>query len=183
MDRKKVLYIALMVVLVALLLFGQWYKRPLDMETITGVTDPDDISISVIRQDKDMDLEQRNLNLSAGDEGFDELLAQLEELQFRRPPTNLITSALSFLPSWGTTSKEVEDGGFQHLMITLSQPGADGEQVYGYVGFWVDEWEYRDFDHDISLPLVMEDGKDIGQDLCAQLWDVATPVEPAEMDS
>ena len=62
-------------------------------------------------------------------------------------------------------------------MITLSQPGADGEQVYGYVGFWVDEWEYRDFDHDISLPLVMEDGKDIGQDLCAQLWDVATPVE------
>ena len=83
MDRKKVLYIALMVVLVALLLFGQWYKRPLDMETITGVTDPDDISISVIRQDKDMDLEQRNLNLSAGDEGFDELLAQLEELHQR----------------------------------------------------------------------------------------------------
>lgn len=39
MDRKKVLYIALMAVLVALLLFGQWYKRPLDMETITGVTD------------------------------------------------------------------------------------------------------------------------------------------------
>lgn len=177
MDRKKVLYIALMVVLVALLLFGQWYKRPLDMETITGVTDPDDISISVIRQDKDMDLEQRNLNLSAGDEGFDELLAQLEELQFRRPPTNLITSALSFLPSWSTTSKEVEDGDFQHLMITLSQPGADGERVCGYVGFWVDEWEYRDFDHDISLPLVMEDGKDIGQDLCAQLWDVAAPVE------
>lgn len=179
MDRKKVLYIALMVVLVALLLFGQWYKRPLDMETITGVTAPDHISISVIRWDEDMDLQQRDLDLSAGDEGFDELLTQLEELQFRRPPTNLITSALSFLPSWDTTSKEVEDGDFQHLMITLSQPGADGEQVCGYVGFWVDEWEYRDFGHDISLPLVMEDGKDIGQDLCAQLWDVATPVETA----
>ena len=77
MDRKKVLYIALMVVLVALLLFGQWYKRPLDMETITGVTEPDNISIGVIRRDKDMDLQQRDLNLSAGDEGFEELLAQL----------------------------------------------------------------------------------------------------------
>ena len=175
MDRKKVLYIALMVVLVALLLFGQWYKRPLDMETITGVTDPDDLSISII----DSDLQQRDLKLSAGDEGFDEVLAQLQVLQFRRPPTNLITSALSFLPSWDTTSKEVEDGDFQHLMITLSQPGADGERIYGYVGFWVDEWEYRDFEHGISLPLVMEDGKDIGQDLCAQLWDVATPVETA----
>lgn len=175
MDRKKVLYIALMAVLVALLLFGQWYKRPLDMESITGVTDPDDLSISII----DIDLQQRDLNLSAGDEGFDEVLAQLEQLQFRRPPTNLITSALSFLPSWGTTSKEVEDGDFSHLMITLSQPGADGERLYGYVGFWVDEWEYRDFDHGISLPLVMEDGKDIGQDLCAQLWDAATPVETA----
>lgn len=175
MDRKKVLYIALMVVLVALLLFGQWYKRPLDMETITGVTTPDHISISII----DSDLQQRDLDLSAGDEGFDELLTQLEELQFRRPPTNLITSALSFLPSWGTTSKEVEDGDFQHLMITLSQPGADGERIYGYVGFWVDEWEYQDFEHGISLPLVIEDGKDIGQDLCAQLWDVATPVETA----
>ena len=175
MDRKKVLYIALMVVLVALLLFGQWYKRPLDMETITGVTDPDDLSISII----DSDLQQRDLNRSAGDEGFDEVLAQLQALQFRRPPTNLITSALSFLPSWSTTSKEVEDGDFSHLMITLSQPGADGERLYGYVGFWVDEWEYRDFDHGISLPLVMEDGKDIGQDLCAQLWDAATPVETA----
>ena len=70
MDRKKVLYIALMVVLVALLLFGQWYKRPLDMETITGVTEPDNISIGVIRRDKDMDLQQRDLNLSAGDEGL-----------------------------------------------------------------------------------------------------------------
>lgn len=122
MDRKKVLYIALMAVLVALLLFGQWYKRPLDMETITGVTDPDDLSISII----DSDLQQRDLNLSAGDEGFDEVLAQLQALQFRRPPTNLITSALSFLPSWGTTSKEVEDGDFSHLMITLSQPAPTG---------------------------------------------------------
>mgnify|MGYP000119759194 CR=1 FL=1 len=70
MDRKKVLYIALMVVLVALLLFGQWYKRPLDMETITGVTEPDHISISVICWDEDMNLQQRDLDLSAGDEAL-----------------------------------------------------------------------------------------------------------------
>ena len=177
MKREKIFYTTAIVLLVAALIGCLYYKRPLDIKALTGVTAPDDISISIILTDGNMDLEQRDLSLSAGDEGFEELLARLEELQFRRPPTNLIREALPFLPELGEDSKEWEDGDFQHLFISLSQPGEDGERVQGYVDFWVDEWEYRDFSRDISLPLAVADSKETGQTLCAELWDKATPVE------
>lgn len=177
MKREKIFYTAAIVLLVAALIGCLYYKRPLDIKELTGVTDPDDIAISVILTDGDMDLQQRDLTLSAGDEGFDELLTQLEAIQFRRPPTNLVRIALPFLPELGESSKEWEDGDFQHLYISLSQPGEDGERVSGFVEFWVDEWKYRDFDRALSLPLAVEDSKATGQDLCAQIWDKATPVE------
>ena len=47
MDRKKVLYIALMVVLVALLLFGQWYKRPLGLDELVPDVDARSVSLTV----------------------------------------------------------------------------------------------------------------------------------------
>lgn len=177
MKREKIFYTTAIVLLVAALIGCLYYKRPLDIKELTGVTDPDDIAISVILTDGDMDLQQRDLTLSAGDEGFDELLTQLEAIQFRRPPTNLVRIALPFLPELGESSKEWEDGDFQHLYISLSQPGEDGERVSGFVEFWVDEWKYRDFDRALSLPLAVEDSKATGQDLCAQIWDKATPVE------
>lgn len=177
MKREKIFYTIAIVLLVAALIGCLYYKRPLDIKALTGVKEPDNISISIILTDENMDLQQRDLTLSAGDAGFDDLLARLEEIQFRRPPTNLIRIALPFLPELGESSREWEDGDFQHLYITLSQPGEDGERVYGYVEFWVDEWEYRDFSRDISLPLAVEDSKETGQDLCAKLWDQATPVE------
>ena len=177
MKREKIFYTAAIVLLVAALIGCLYYKRPLDIMELSGVTAPDDIAISVILTDGDMDLQQRDLTLSAGDEGFDELLTQLEAIQFRRPPTNLVRIALPFLPELGESSKEWEEGDFQHLYISLSQPGEDGEQVSGFVEFWVDEWKYRDFDRNLSLALAVEDSKATGQDLCAQIWDKATPVE------
>lgn len=177
MKREKIFYITAIVLLVAALIGCLYYKRPLDIKTLTGVTDPDDISISVILVDGSMDHQQRDLSLSAGDEGFEELLALLEEIKFRRPPTNLIRIALPFLPELGEDSKEWEDGDFQHLYIALSQPGEGGERNNGFVEFWVNEWEYRDFARGISLPLAVENSKETGQDLCAQIWDEASPVE------
>ena len=47
MDRKKVLYLALMVVLVALLLFGQWYKRPLGLDELVPDVDARSVSLTV----------------------------------------------------------------------------------------------------------------------------------------
>lgn len=177
MKREKIFYITAIAVLAAALVAALVYKRPLDIKTLTGVTEPDDIAITVLLVDEDMDTQQRDLTLSAGDEGFDELLARLEELRFRRPPTNLIRIVLPFLPESSGEAQEWEDGEFQHLFISLSQPGENGERVYGYVEFWVDEWEYRDFDRNLSLPLAVENAKETGQDLCAQIWEIATPVE------
>lgn len=177
MKREKIFYITAIAVLAAALVAALVYKRPLDIKTLTGVTEPDDIAITVLLVDEDMDTQQRDLTLSAGDEGFDELLARLEELRFRRPPTNLIRIVLPFLPESGGEAQEWEAGEFQHLFISLSQPGENGERVYGYVEFWVDEWEYRDFDRNLSLPLAVENAKETGQDLCAQIWEIATPVE------
>ena len=177
MKREKIFYITAIAVLAAALVAALVYKRPLDIKTLTGVTEPDDIAITVLLVDEDMDTQQRDLTLSAGDEGFDELLARLEELRFRRPPTNLIRIGLPCLPESGGEAQKWEDGEFQHLFISLSQPGENGERVYGYVEFWVDEWEYRDFDRNLSLPLAVENAKETGQDLCAQIWEIATPVE------
>ena len=177
MKREKLFYITAIVLLAVVLIGCLYYKRPLDIKTLTGVTEPDDIAISIILVDENMDHQQRDLTLSAGDEGFEELLTRLEEIQFRRPPTNLVRIALPFLPELGQDSREWEEGDFQHLYISLSQPGEDGERIYGSVDFWVDEWEYRDFDRDLSLPLAVENSKATGQDLCAELWDTATPVK------
>lgn len=177
MKREKIFYITAIVLLVVVLIGCLYYKRPLDIKELTGVTNPDNISISVILVDENIDKEQRDLTLSAGDEGFDELLARLEEIKFRRPPTNLVRIALPFLPELGESSKEWEDGDFQHLVISLSQPGEGETRIQGHVRFWIDEWEYRDFDRAIMLPLAVENSKATGQDLCAELWDMATPVE------
>ena len=177
MKREKIFYITAIVLLVAALIGCLYYKRPMDIKTLTGVTEPDNISISIILTDEDMDLQQRDLTLSAGDDGFEELLARLEEIQFRRPPTNLIRVALPFLPELGESSTEWEDGDFQHLYILLSQPDGNGNRTTGHVEFFIDEWEYRDFDRSLMLPLAVADSKETGQDLCAELLDKATPVE------
>lgn len=176
MKREKIFYITAIAVLVAVLIGCLYYKRPLDISELTGVTDPDEIAINIFLTDENMDLKQRYLTLSAGDAGFEELLTRLEEIQFRRPPTNLVRVALPFLPELGERSKEWEDGDFQHLVISLSQPGEGDERTVGTVDFWIDEWEYRDFDRDLWLPLAVENSKATGQSLCAELWEMATPV-------
>lgn len=177
MKREKIFYITAIAVLAAALVAALVYKRPLDIKTLTGVTEPDDIAITILKPDENMDLQQRDLTLSAGDEVFDELLARLEELRFRRPPTNLIRIVLPFLPESGGEAQEWEDGEFQHLYILLSQPDGNGNRTSGHVEFFIDQWEYRDFDRSIMLPLAVENAKETGQDLCAQIWEIATPVE------
>lgn len=54
MKREKIFYTAAIVLLVAALIGCLYYKRPLDIKELTGVTDPDDIAISVILTDGDM---------------------------------------------------------------------------------------------------------------------------------
>ena len=177
MNREKLCYGGAIVLLVAVLILGLWYKQPKTIREITGIAAPDDIYISIILLDENMDMEQRELTLSAGDEGFDALMAQLDELEFRRPPTNLLRIALPFLPGLDESSKEWEEGDFQHLYITLSSSAQDEPRPRGEVSFWIDQWSYRDYEHGLTLPLAVVDGKETGQALCAQLWEISQPIE------
>ena len=179
MKRDKLYYIVVMAVLGIILVATLIYKRPLDIQQLTGVAEPDELSINITFVDGTADIEQRVLTLSAGDEGFDPLLARLEEIQFRRPPTNLIRIALPALPEIGDTSdtKEAEDGEFQSLTLYLSGTDESGESVSGKVTFEVDQWQYRNFDREVTLNLAVVDSKATGQALCAELWEMAQPVE------
>lgn len=174
MKRKSLFCGTAIAVLTAALTLGLWYRQPKTIRQITGIAEPDDIYISIILLDENMDMEQRELTLSAGDEGFDALMAQLDQLEFRRPPTNLLRIALPFLGDFEESSQELEDGDFQHLVISPSQPGEGGERIQGYVNFFVSRWSYRDYEHGLTLPLAVVDGKEIGQALCAQLWERST---------
>lgn len=177
MNREKLCYGGAIVLLVAVLILGLWYKQPKTIREITGIAAPDDIHISIIRFDEQINMEQRKLHLSAGDEGFDALMAQLDELEFRRPPTNLLRIALPFLTELGESPKEWEDGDFQHLYITLSTSAQGKPWPSGEVSFWIDQWSYRDYEHSLTLPLAVVDGKETGQALCAQLWEISQPAE------
>lgn len=176
MKREKLFYIGAMAVLAVVLVLTLWYKRPLDIREVTGVAEPETLSVTILRRNGDTEPEQRELILSAGDEGFDALMARLDELEFRRPPTNLIRIALPFLPE-NTDAKEAEDGDFQNLYLLLSAPTESGEWVSGQVSFWVDQWQYRDFDREVMLDLAVTDSEATGQALCAELWEMAQPVE------
>ena len=175
--RQSHRWIITIAVLVAVLILGLWYKQPKTIREITGIASPDDIYISITRFDEQINMEQRKLALSAGDEGFDALMAQLDELEFRRPPTNLLYIALPFLTELGESTKEWEDGDFQHLYITLSTSTQGEPWSSGEVSFWIDQWSYRDYEHSLTLPLAVVDGKETGQALCAQLWEISQPVE------
>ena len=175
--RQNHRWIITIAVLVAVLILGLWYKQPKTIREITGIAAPDNIHISITRFDEQINMEQRKLALSAGDEGFDALMAQLDELEFRRPPTNLLYIALPFLTELGESTKEWEDGDFQHLYITLSTSTQGEPWSSGEVSFWIDQWSYRDYEHDLTLPLAVVDSKETGQALCAQLWEISQPAE------
>ena len=48
MKREKIFYITAIVLLAAALVAALVYKRPLDIKTLTGVTEPDDIAITAV---------------------------------------------------------------------------------------------------------------------------------------
>lgn len=173
MKRDKLYYIAVMAVLAVVLVLTLWYKRPLNIREITGVAEPETISVSIECRDAAAGVDTRELTLSAGDEGFDALLAQLDALEFRRPPTNLVRILLPFLGDADSGSKDWENGEFYRLYVTLSTPDWTGDHAPSEVIFWVDQWYYRDFGRQQTLTLAVVDGEETGQALCAQLWEQA----------
>ena len=73
--------------------------------------------------------------------------------------------------------KDWEEGDFYRMDVTFSSSDWEGPTAPSCVSFWVDQWSYRDYEHDLTLPLAVVDGKETGQALCAQLWEISQPAE------
>jgi hypothetical protein len=155
---------------------GFWYARPVDLDTVAPGMEPELIDICLISFDADQQMEDRYLRLTSNEPGFDKLLSRLEELCFRRPPTNLVLQAVPSLEKLTYHPKMLEDGDIEHLIITLAQSGPEGWKI-AELDFDIDEWSYRDFDHSVTLPLSMSQSKEIGQALSRELWDLAQPAQ------
>lgn len=157
---------------VLLAIWCMWYARPVGVDTLFPDLEPDSIYVTLIDFTGSSHVD-RNLELTAGTPEFDALWADIQELQFRRSPLNVVVQAFPFLENLSSSSKTMEDGDITHMFLDLSQvndlPSARTEELR----FWVDAWEYRDFDHGVNLPLVMKNAKDIGQSMAHDLWDQA----------
>ena len=126
MDRKKVLYIALMVVLVALLLFGQWYKRPLGLDELVPDVDARSVSLTVTFYPEEGETDgaqQRTRTLTAEEDDWQTLWQQLSSLEFRRPPTNLVQQ---FLPASESKKEKAPKTQSYACLLTVSD-GTDTE--------------------------------------------------------
>ena len=68
MKREKLFYGTAIAVLVAALILGLWYKQPKTIREITGVAEPETVTV-IIQQRNVMlaDIDLRKLTLSAGD--------------------------------------------------------------------------------------------------------------------
>lgn len=177
MKREKLFYGTAIAVLVAALILGLWYKQPKTIREITGIAEPETVTVTIERRDASQGADLRKLTLSAGDEGFDALMAQLDGLEFRRPPTNLLRMALPFLGDADSSEKDLDEGDFYRMDVTFSSSDWEGPTAPSYVSFWVDQWSYRDYEHSLTLPLAVVDGKETGQTLCAQLWEISQPAD------
>ena len=136
--------------------------------------EPELIDITVTRFYESQQSKLLTLHLASGEPGFDELLSRLEELHFRRPPTNLVLQAVPALGNGASQPKMLEDGDIEDLFITLAESGPEGWKETK-LGFFIDEWSYRDFDHSVTLPLGMSQSKETGQALGRELCDLAQP--------
>ena len=118
--------------------------------------------------------EDQNLTLTAGTEEFDDLWSEIQELRFRRSPFNVVVQALPFLEGIvGSYVKYPEDDDIDHLIIGFAQDNGTDTWRSEDLQFWTNTWSYRDFDHGVTLPLMMKNGHEIGQKMAHELWEQA----------
>ena len=89
MNRKFRKYLPLLILVVVLLLWGLWYSRPVGVETLFPGFDPD--SVEVIASDRNV---SPTASYSKGTPEYDDVLAEVEGLRFRRSVWNPIRQIL-----------------------------------------------------------------------------------------
>ena len=169
---KKRWKIAAAAVLLALVCWCGWYSRPVGVETLFPDLEPDMADVLLIQFDG-RDHNSRRLRFSAGTPGFDAFWSQIQGLRFRRSPLNPLLQILPFLQNAVKTSKTLEDGDIGNMIIGFAQD--NGQKVWRSeeLSFCVDAWHYEDFTHSVSLPLLMKNSKEIGQEMAHALWEQA----------
>ena len=174
-TKKRIVSIVLAAVLVAA---GLWYYRSVDIHTLSGSSDADYIRITVIRHAShtlDYEVEARYVRLDRGEEGYEDCLARLEALRFRRPPTNPLLLAFPFLENLNNGPKviDVEGDYYYDLYIGLAD---EVDEVWDlYLSFSMDEWEMRNFVRNVSLPLHCSEPSETVMALAAQWWEEGEP--------
>ena len=158
--------------LLVLIVWCVWYSRPVGVETLFSDLEPDMADVLLIQFDG-RDHNSRSLRFTAGTPEFDTFWGQIQELRFRRSPLNPLLQALPFLENAVGTSKTLEDGDISNMVIGFAQD--NGQEVWRSeeLSFCVDAWHYEDFAHSVSLPLMMNNGKQAGQKLAHALWEQA----------
>ena len=169
---KKGWKFAIAAALLALIVWCGWYSRPVGVETLFPNLEPDMADVLLI-QFNGRSHESRSVRFSAGTPEFDAFWSQIQGLRFRRSPLNPLLQALPFLENAVSTSKTLEDGDISNMVIGFAQD--NGQEVWRSeeLSFCVDAWHYEDFAHSVSLPLMMNNGKQAGQKLAHALWEQA----------
>ena len=163
-----------MTLLAALLvIWGLWYARPIGVDTLYPELEPDIIEV-YLSDFNTYRHEDRRLNLTAGTEEFDDLWSEIQELRFRRSPFNVVVQALPFLEGIvDTYVKYPETDDLDTMSISFAQDNGTDVWRSEHLKFDVDAWSYRDFDHGVTLPLMMKNGHEIGQKMAHELWEQA----------
>ena len=175
-----------------LVIWGLWYARPIGVDTLYPELEPDLIYVTLIdftgsgHEEPDIievylsDFntyrhEDRRLEFTAGTEEFDDLWSKIRELRFRRSPFNVVVQALPFLEGIvDTYVKYPETDDLDTMSISFAQDNGTDIWRSEHLKFDVDAWSYRDFDHGVTLPLMMKNGHEIGQKMAHELWEQAT---------
>lgn len=156
-----------------LVIWGLWYARPIGVDTLYPELEPDIIEV-YLSDFTTYRHEDRRLKLTAGTEEFDDLWSEIQELRFRRAPFNVVVQALPFLEGIvDTYVKYPETDDLDTMSISFAQDNGTDIWRSEHLQFDVDTWSYRDFDHGVTLPLLMKNGHEIGQKMAHALWEQA----------
>lgn len=173
-KKKRILAITVIAVFV---LGALWYTRPqplanfLPEEDVTAVT----VSIRRVGMGLGENDEMRQKGISLGDPEFEETMAILKDLRFRRSLFKDAIHQANDLIGYGSRSKEVHGGEYDSTISFFTGPNYD---FAIHLDFWFDEWE-------IGFPT--SDGPDFhaaylvgGQEASVALHDALWEILPEE---
>lgn len=151
------------ILLALVVLAGVWYYHPVGLDTLYPLSDPVSINV-LIDQFDGQRINHKIFDVDAASPEGQALVARLEALRIRRPPTNLLFQLLPSTASGRTFSK-----GDYNLVLHVFD--ADGSWVA--LQFFIDAWEYDTPASSQYLPCSVSGGAAAGQELGDTLWELS----------